>query len=331
MAFTKANQRLARLAAMVHAHLAAQPRIAPVEKLPEAVWQTCTEELTRLRLAIHRGWDTTADAALRDLSQSLQRLARDANNLITQLAARPPARIGSPHDIYHDLVALEEEFAGRVTWSRRESRVSVETEPIDLEGIYLGAFRIDLLLAKKHLDHPYRVVALDPHPATKNDSITHPHVQSEQLCEGDGRSAIRAALASGRLYDFFQLVTSILNTYNSGSPYVALEDWSGVSCTDCDATVYDDEAYTCSRCDCHLCGECERCCSACSESLCGECSDSCARCGDTLCRSCASQCAECSATCCSSCFHDDDERCDPCHAENQENSEAEGVPASAAV
>ena len=38
----------------------------------------------------------------------------------------------------------------------------------------------------------YRVIALDPHPATKSESITHPHVQDERLCEGEGHAAIAA-------------------------------------------------------------------------------------------------------------------------------------------
>ena len=47
----------------------------------------------------------------------------------------------------------------------------------------------------------------------------------ERLCEGDGRSAIRQALAQGRLLDFFMLVAGGLRTYNAESPFVALEIW----------------------------------------------------------------------------------------------------------
>ena len=57
----------------------------------------------------------------------------------------------------------------------------------------------------------YRVVALDPHPAGSDESVTHPHVRDEQLCAGDAAAAIRSALAGGRICDFFLLVRSVLD------------------------------------------------------------------------------------------------------------------------
>ena len=57
------------------------------------------------------------------------------------------------------------------------------------------------------------MIALDPSPAASNSETTHPHVQTNQLCEGDGRSAIRHAMREGRLLDFFVLVRQILQTY----------------------------------------------------------------------------------------------------------------------
>ena len=74
------------------------------------------------------------------------------------------------------------------------------------------------------------MIAEDPHPAHSDDSVTHPHVQSEGVCEGDAKLPIRNALSQLRLLDFFQIVGSLLRTYNSGSPYVALL-MTGTECT----------------------------------------------------------------------------------------------------
>ncbi len=64
-----------------------------------------------------------------------------------------------------------------------------------------------------------------------------PHVSDETLCEGDGRRAIHAALAAGRLYDFFTIVDRLLNTYASGRAYVDLDNWFGTPCHDCGGNV----------------------------------------------------------------------------------------------
>ena len=92
-----------------------------------------------------------------------------------------------------------------------------------------------------------------PH-ATK--SVTHPHVQDERLCEGDGRAAIAGALSDGRLYDFFTLVSQVLHTYGKGSAYVELDRWDGVLCDDCGDTMDEDDRYGCQRCDDTLCPSC---------------------------------------------------------------------------
>ena len=109
----------------------------------------------------------------------------------------------------------------------------------------------------------YRVVALDPHPAARSDDVTHPHVQDEQLCEGEGRSAIRAALAECRLYDFFLLVSQVLHTYGRGSAYVELDDWDGVTCAGLRRLVDAGRLLLCQRCGSELCDDCRQLCAGC--------------------------------------------------------------------
>ena len=75
-----------------------------------------------------------------------------------------------------------------------ETEFWVTTEPIELEGIALGRFEIRFNWLTVADERPYRVVALDPNPASRSADTTHPHVQYERLCEGDGARAIHQAL-----------------------------------------------------------------------------------------------------------------------------------------
>ena len=130
-----------------------------------------------------------------------------------------------------------------------EQEVRATTAPIELEGFYLGRFEIRLQWERIHQSSAYRVVALDPQPSSQRKEVTHPHVSSEYLCEGEGRLAIRSALDQGRIGDFFLIVLNLLRTYSPGNAYVELEDWDGVSCSNCDASCSSDELYSCHSCE----------------------------------------------------------------------------------
>jgi hypothetical protein len=218
-------------------------------------------------------------------------------------------------EIVAELRALEQEF-GALSFDRESSTLTVGTEPIELEGICLGAFEIRLHLGEfRDLDsrRPYSVVALEPNPAACNESVTHPHVRDEQLCEGDGTGAVRAALLAGRLCDFFLLVTSVLGTYNPDSPFVKLEEWEGRPCYDCGCMTGEDDRWichccerefcerciaSCRECDIGACLSCLSCCPSCEEYVCGGCQEKCGECGRWFCTSCLSDglCTECKET-----------------------------------
>lgn len=230
----------------------------------------------------------------------------------------------SLRDIVSELTQLTDEF-GKWDYQGREGTLSVTTEPIELEGTYLGAFeiRLDLsTIAELRRHPPYAIVALDPHPASCNDAITHPHVREEVLCEGEAGAAIRAALQKGRICDFFLLVRSVLTTYNADSPYVRLDDWDGRPCNDCGCVVGDDDMYCCESCEEDFCSECISCCSYCSSSLCQGCLETCPSCEARVCSDCRKSCASCGTACCRSCLEDG--LCCSCHEEQEEtNNETE--------
>ena len=55
---------------------------------------------------------------------------------------------------------------------------------------------INSILAQKRLNILWWT--LDANPADANHSVTHPHVQDEAVCEGEGRQPVRRALEQGR-------------------------------------------------------------------------------------------------------------------------------------
>ena len=199
--------------------------------------------------------------------------------------------------------------------------------PIVLERWHLGPFRIELNLRSLSPEPRYAVIAEEPQPSSRDSDVTHPHVQGEQLCEGDGTLPIRAALREGRILDFFLIINNLLHTYNSSSPYVSLDEWDGSRCSECDYSIGGDDARDCERCETILCSECVRHCCECSASACSNCNSMCCGCEDDVCMSCAKDCRDCDQTFCPSCLQDD-ERCNTCHEQFQEQTEdADADPA----
>ena len=98
----------------------------------------------RLDLA-HQSEKTLAFGVLlrrhRDLMTILRSEANDIHSLCCEIEANR-LRV-TPGEIYCDLESLQREFDD-VKYCRKEKLLSVTTEPIELEEIYLGPFRIVL-------------------------------------------------------------------------------------------------------------------------------------------------------------------------------------------
>jgi len=224
--------------------------------------------------------------------------------------APPTLRAPEPAERMAEVRQLEAEFGTvKVRWADRVLRVV--TDPIVLHGVALGTFAIDSgwdRVGRRSGVHCFDLVALDPHPATGKDGVTHPHVQDDGLCPGEAANALDEAVADGRLTDAFLLIRSVLTTYNPQSAYVPLTGWDGVICTDCGQRVDRKDRFTCERCDSDLCEDCIHSCEACSESRCSDCLESCDICsarhcrgsldttpsGRTVCPDCLATCARCS-------------------------------------
>jgi hypothetical protein len=320
------NRPLLRLALLIAARLEARQNAEPLLALPEHSWERCSQLVRQIRRARLRGWHLAA----RELSIDLRCTLGGLQSEVSAIHGRLPGVVQTskttrPHEIYRDLIALEAEFDGI---DHNHNYVNVTTEAITLQGIYLGPFdiRLDLSRLDREDSAPFRILATDPHPAQSRENVTHPHVMDEILCEGDGRSAIRQALAQGRLLDFFTLVASVLRNYNPESPFVELELWYGQSCSDCGARVGDDDLYSCRRCGDSICGECEITCGGCEESCCSGCVAACPHCDSPYCPSCLTCCDTCRMSVCPSCL-DEHERCPNCHEKDSPDDSQEDNPA----
>lgn len=320
------QKHLWRLAATVRAELASRRGRDRFVELPTWSWDRCATACRQIRRAELRGWNLAAETLRRELGATLRSLVMELTELVDQIPRAPsPERLARTSHIYGDLVALADGF-DRFEYDLRAQWLRVTTEPITLDGTYLGPFEIRLAWGQPGAEFPYRVIATDPHPAHSRDSVTHPHVMDEHLCEGEARTAIRQALAQGRLLDFFTLIANGLRSYNPDSPFVALDVWQGASCSDCGAYVDDDEGRTCATCEGTVCDDCQTTCARCDESCCSSCSLPCPHCDETCCRGCLRPCPGCRTRVCGGCFGPDDERCTHCYEEEPSNPDLE--PAS---
>ncbi len=319
-----------RLAGRIHELLLARPAnraahlLDPLSRLAHQMEQL---DLLRRRIAIAqaKGWRLAQSQLLNELRCLLNYLPGEAQ--AAERALPVPIHMLSFAELIQEFEQIEAEFGG---WGyERPGILTVATEPITLEEMPLGAFEIRLNLESLGMgrhDPPYELLARAPNPASCNESITHPHIRDGQLCEGDAASPIKAALAEGRLCDFFMLVRSVLQTYNPHSPHVALENWHGSSCHDCSSLMNDDERSYCEACDHDFCESCISYCRCCDETQCLNCLENCPRCEERTCNDCMEVCLGCARTCCRSCLNEGicpgcQDKKDPQDAQNNQNKE----------
>jgi hypothetical protein len=295
------DTRLLVRAATALAGGASPPRDLPDP--PIAAWAACVRATELLAVAEERGWRHAGEACRRELARRLDHLSRSLEGVRMELDEPAPARLATARDIYDDLIALQLEFPQlRVDLKARE--ITVATEPVTLEGVPLGAFEIVLNVARLDERFPYRVVALQPSCPLIDDTITHPHVRDDELCEGEAAAPLRRALRERRLLDFFTIVAQTLGTYNGASAYVRLDEWTGVTCRECGDHCDPDDASYCHRCSCDLCDDCGACCDACEQLCCHDCAGPCHACERSVCGACQRRCSTCRKGFCQECIHD---------------------------
>ena len=231
-----------RAAASICSSLVERQARGPKPAMPETAWSECARLARHVEKADMHGWHLAG----RRIREQLAHAAAVCRGRVEQFErecemGRHQDVVPTQRQLFLDLIALEDEF-DEVRYNLKRRRLSVVTEAIALEGVELGRFEIEL-----DLDDwgSYEVIALDPNSAASNAETTHPHVQDNCLCEGEGRLSIRRALAQGRVIDFFLLARNILQTYNPDSAYVSLDRWYGIECRDCGRLTNEDERAYC--------------------------------------------------------------------------------------
>jgi len=193
--------------------------------------QQLTTESRKMGTSVARGWLSAAQRCCKNVDNLLGEVGYSLPKT-RHLTEKPLKEIPKLQIIIDELNALEKEFVD-IEFDASRNTISVITEPITLDEVYLGPFKIQLELNKLdqlYNSSPYLVIALEPNPAATDEQVTHPHVSGEKLCEGEGSAATKTALEEGRICDFFTIVGSILNTYSPDSPYVSLDNWVRFVC-----------------------------------------------------------------------------------------------------
>jgi hypothetical protein len=327
------NQKiLLRAGDLIASHLQRLRAVPITFELPDTDWLQCQSLMRQIDLCTNRNWTHAASVLEDRLERSLERCSDRLREISRQVSAS--GRLQLPQtvrEIFRDLIALSDEFED-VKVDGANQTLSVTAEPIILKEIDLGPFEIRLHWDRIGERRPYEVVALEPNPAGESSDTTHPHVKGEQLCEGDGRVSIDRALRAGRLLDFYQIVSRILDTYNSGSAYVSLSNWNGSPCADCGDTVCDADQYACDRCGDLLCRECLTSRARCDAICCHSCTNYCRSCEESICSGCQHDCGECHRSVCNSCLSETG-LCQECQeerdAESFDEDESDSTPAEA--
>lgn len=183
------------------------------------------------------------------------------------------------------------------------TKVWIETEPITLEEVELGRFRITLSFQTTGIRTQWptscAITALEPNPAHgTDDTVTHPHVSSSNLCFGEGNTPAHTALQEGRLLDYFTITDSVLHGYDPDGAYATLNGWEDgdygddedddeyIECCSCEGNAYvsDWSCGICNRIYCEDCSECQEC-PACGTFACLNCTKQCTGCEELFCNS----------------------------------------------
>ena len=322
----KDKKHLYKIAQIIHSNLNELNRGMDFDQFNRlSTYAVLTQKLTDLMRqhikAMAHSWFLAAKRIRKQIGRVLQDLNYATHNLREinlETRALPACSV-----ILADLLELEREL-GPIQFDAKSFSLSIVTDSIELEGIGLGPFRIELALnqlKELHRLTPYQCLAEEPYPAGTDDTVTHPHVSGNTLCEGDGKVPIRRALEQGRLCDFFTLITHILNTYNTDSPYIRLDEWEGTPCYDCDQTINREDRYTCEHCNRDFCDECSSSCRICDLTCCLHCGGLCHGCEEYVCRTCTSQCADCQEHFCIDCLTDG--LCETCIEQKEQDHETQ--------
>jgi hypothetical protein len=277
----------------------------------------------RLQLANSRGLALAAQRLRDDLPNQVQAVVRSAADLLSTTQRHLPQQPPTLQLILAELRQLSEEFE-LVEVRMRERRITVRTDAIILDDRQLGRFSIELILNRlsDRIDSSaFECIALEPNAASEREDVTHPHVSDNTLCAGEATAAIASALRTGRIADAFCLINAVLHTYNPQSAYVAIDEWDGVRCPDCECSVDPQEMCYCEACQRDYCEHCIRSCDVCDETCCANCLERDPVSSRYCCRHCRHTCMSCERTVDQDSFNEETGLCPQCDQKPEQGDE----------
>ena len=150
---------------------------------------TLARLLRRIEIASSRNWHAAQTLAVSDFrrtTEQMENLLVETKTTISEVSQQPSVKT---NEVFLDLMALRQEFDD-IRFDAETKILSGVSRRIQLEDLNLGCFRIELHLETLSGRGHYEVIAVDTNRASSNDSVTHPHVQDDRLCEGDALSLI---------------------------------------------------------------------------------------------------------------------------------------------
>jgi len=182
----------------------------------------------------------------------------------------------------------------------QNDQLSVEMGPFELEGVnfgnFIATFNMNDFCILGNEVYPY-ITPVTPNYPEGDDEHSHPHVRGSDICLGQGHSPLDAAALEGRLQDCFEIIRSILNTYNANDPFAPIVKWTGNRCPNCgDFFEVEYESAMCNICETTYCENCVRQCCSASDFACYKCIPAkflCRYCGRSMCAECVRICEEC--------------------------------------
>ena len=169
-------------------------------------FQELTTQSRKMGASLANGWFSAAERCCKSVSRLLNDIPYSVSK-IQKLNNAKQEKLLKRASLVDELKQVQEEF-GSLEIDNAESTISVITESITLDDVYLGPFRIQLELKKfseLYTASPYCIIALSPNPAATDETVTHPHVSNEKLCEGDGCVTILPK-ASRKLKLYFAVI-----------------------------------------------------------------------------------------------------------------------------
>ena len=106
------NKAALRLAVAIHEQLVCRDQSNLACELADASWQQCQSLVRQMHRAQQRGWNLAAARCQRDLRAMIDMLHSEIGGIAQRLESsdRDSKPTASIQDIYHDLLALHDEF-----------------------------------------------------------------------------------------------------------------------------------------------------------------------------------------------------------------------------